>query len=152
MRTQPLPSTTFPVQYSLSHNHFTPLTTLSSNKPQTNKNYATYGKCLQDDAQLTNLQIHRVSVTSRTSYFMPSELQALSLCYQLPYFLVYIIYRPRSYRRVNPLHLHYKANQLILYTSKVAVCSEVHTRHLNTLCRQYVEFFNVKICGTYSNH
>jgi hypothetical protein len=75
MRTQPVPSTSFPVQYSLSHNHFTSLTTLWSNKPQINKNYATYGKCLQDDARLTNLHIHRVSVTSRTSYLMPSELK-----------------------------------------------------------------------------
>jgi len=34
MRTQPLPYTSFPVQYSRSHNHFTSLTMLWSNKPK----------------------------------------------------------------------------------------------------------------------
>jgi hypothetical protein len=32
------------------------------------------------------------------------------------------------------------------------VCSEIHTKHINTLCGQNVEFVNVKPGGTYSNH
>jgi hypothetical protein len=35
---------------------------------------------------------------------------------------------------------------------EIAVCSEIHTKHINTLCRQNVEFVNVKPGGTYSNH
>jgi hypothetical protein len=34
----------------------------------------------------------------------------------------------------------------------IAVCSEIHTKHINTLCGQNVEFVNIKPCGTYSNH
>ena len=34
----------------------------------------------------------------------------------------------------------------------VAVCSEIHTEHLNKLCEHDVEFLNVKHGGLYSNH
>jgi len=27
----------------------------------------------------------------------------------------------------------------------ITVCSEIHTKHINTLCGQNVEFFNVKL-------
>jgi hypothetical protein len=40
----------------------------------------------------------------------------------------------------------------MLYREKIAVCSEIHTKHINTLCGQNVEFVNVKSGGTYSNH
>jgi hypothetical protein len=33
----------------------------------------------------------------------------------------------------------------------MAVCSQIHTKHINTLCGQNVELLNVKLCGTYSN-
>jgi hypothetical protein len=39
-----------------------------------------------------------------------------------------------------------------LYSEIIAVCSEIHTKHINTLCGQNVEFVNVKPGGTYSNH
>ena len=32
----------------------------------------------------------------------------------------------------------------MLYREVVAVCSEIHTKHINTLCGQNVVFFNVK--------
>ena len=35
----------------------------------------------------------------------------------------------------------------MLYSEIIAVCSEIHTKHTNTLCGQNVEFFD---CGTYS--
>jgi hypothetical protein len=38
----------------------------------------------------------------------------------------------------------------MLYREIIAVCSEVHTKHINTLCGQNVEFVNVKPGGTYS--
>jgi hypothetical protein len=40
----------------------------------------------------------------------------------------------------------------MLYSEIIAVCSEIHTKHLNTLCRQNVEFVSVKPGGTYSDH
>ena len=33
----------------------------------------------------------------------------------------------------------------------MAVCSEIHTKHINTLCGQNVELLNVRTGGTYSN-
>jgi hypothetical protein len=32
----------------------------------------------------------------------------------------------------------------MLYSEIMAVCSEIHTKHINTLCGQNVEFVNVK--------
>jgi hypothetical protein len=40
----------------------------------------------------------------------------------------------------------------MLYSEIIAVCSEIHTKHINTLCEQNVELLNVKYGGTYSNH
>ena len=40
----------------------------------------------------------------------------------------------------------------MLYREIIAVCSEIHTEHINTLCGQNVEFVNVKTGGTYSDH
>jgi hypothetical protein len=40
----------------------------------------------------------------------------------------------------------------MLYREIIAVCSEIHRKHINTLCGQNVEFVNVKPGGTYSNH
>jgi hypothetical protein len=40
----------------------------------------------------------------------------------------------------------------LLYSEIIAVCSDIHTEHINTLCGQNVEFVNIKPGGTYSNH
>jgi len=40
----------------------------------------------------------------------------------------------------------------MLYREKIAVCSQIHTQHINTLCRHNVEFLNVTPGGTYSDH
>jgi hypothetical protein len=34
----------------------------------------------------------------------------------------------------------------------MAVCSEIHTKHINTVCGQNVELLNVKPDGKCSNH
>ena len=34
---------------------------------------------------------------------------------------------------------------------EIAVCSQIYTEHINTLCGQNVEFVNVKAGDTYSN-
>ena len=39
----------------------------------------------------------------------------------------------------------------MLYREIIAVCSEIHTEHINTLCEQNVELLNVKLGGTYSD-
>jgi hypothetical protein len=33
----------------------------------------------------------------------------------------------------------------MLYREIIAVCSQIHTKHINTLCGQNVEFFDVKL-------
>jgi len=45
----------------------------------------------------------------------------------------------------------------MLYREIIAVCSQIHTKHTNTLCGQNVEFVNIKPDGTvqystYSDH
>ena len=45
-----------------------------------------------------------------------------------------------------------KTSHSMLYKEIIAVCSQIHTKHINTLCGQNVELLNVKPGGTYSNH
>jgi len=40
----------------------------------------------------------------------------------------------------------------MLYREIIAVCSEIHTKHINTLCGLNVDFVNVKSGGTWSAH
>jgi hypothetical protein len=40
----------------------------------------------------------------------------------------------------------------MLYSEIIAVCSQIHTKHINTLCEQNVEFVSVIPGGTYCNH
>ena len=37
-----------------------------------------------------------------------------------------------------------QTSQLMLYREIMAVCSEIHTKHINTVCGQNVELLNVK--------
>jgi hypothetical protein len=46
---------------------------------------------------------------------------------------------PRSKHSVSVI----KTSQLMLYREIIAVCSEIHTKHIHTLCGQNVEFVNV---------
>ena len=39
----------------------------------------------------------------------------------------------------------------MLYREIIAVCSQTHTKHINTLCGQNVEFVNVKFVDTNCN-
>jgi hypothetical protein len=40
----------------------------------------------------------------------------------------------------------------MLYREIIAVCSQIHTKHINTPCGQNVVFVDVKPGGTYSDH
>jgi hypothetical protein len=51
------------------------------------------------------------------------------------------------YRAVNTFHRGYKADQLITYKEKAAVCSEIRTKH-SAQIENHVKFFNVKPGGT----
>jgi hypothetical protein len=44
---------------------------------------------------------------------------------------------PRSEHTVSVI----QTSQLMLYREIIAVCSEIHTKHINTLCGQNVELF-----------
>jgi len=43
-----------------------------------------------------------------------------------------------------PSHL-LKTSRLTLYREIISVCSEIHTKHINTLCGQDVELLSVKL-------
>ena len=45
-----------------------------------------------------------------------------------------------------------KTSQLMLYREIIAVCSQIHAKHTNTLCGQSVEFLYIIAGGTYSDH
>ena len=62
---------------------------------------------------------------------------------------------PRSKHTVSVI----QTSQLMLYREIIAVCSQIHTKHINKLCGQNVELLNVKLAvhivttrGTYSDH
>ena len=38
-----------------------------------------------------------------------------------------------------------KTSQLMLYSEIIAVCYQIHIKHINTLCGQNVELLNVKL-------
>ena len=38
-----------------------------------------------------------------------------------------------------------KTDRRIVYREIIAVCSQIHTKHINTLCGQNVELLNVKL-------
>jgi hypothetical protein len=40
----------------------------------------------------------------------------------------------------------------MLYREIIAVCSEIHTKHIHTLCGKNVEFVKFEAGGTYINH
>jgi len=54
---------------------------------------------------------------------------------------------PRSKHCISDI----KANQLMLYREIIAVCSETHTKHINTLCGQNVGLSNFKLV-VHSDH
>jgi hypothetical protein len=58
----------------------------------------------------------------------------------------------RLYRAVKTLYFSYKNSQLMLYREISAVCSRIHTKHINTLRGQNAELLNDKPGGTQSEH
>ena len=48
---------------------------------------------------------------------------------------------PRSKHTVSVM----KTSQLMFNREIIAVCSQIHTKHINTLCGQNVELLNVKL-------
>jgi hypothetical protein len=52
--------------------------------------------------------------------------------------------RYSSYHAVNTPSV-IQTSQLMLYREIIAVCSQIHTKHINTVCGQNVELLNVKL-------
>ena len=52
----------------------------------------------------------------------------------------------RTAQKTHPLWIII-ISQLMLYREIIAVCSQIHTKHTNTLCGQNVELVNVKRGG-----
>lgn len=42
-----------------------------------------------------------------------------------------------------------KSDQLMPYSEIIAVCFDIDTERINTLCGENIEMLNVKPCGTY---
>jgi len=40
----------------------------------------------------------------------------------------------------------------MMYREIIAVCSQIHTKHIHTMCGQNAELLNVKAGGTYSKY
>jgi hypothetical protein len=40
----------------------------------------------------------------------------------------------------------------MLYRETIAVCTEIHTKHINTVSGKKEELLNIKPVGTYSDH
>jgi len=40
----------------------------------------------------------------------------------------------------------------MLYMEIMAICSQIHTKHISTLCEQNVELLKVNLGGNYSDH
>jgi hypothetical protein len=55
--------------------------------------------------------------------------------------VIYIQSVPRSKHSVSVI----KTTQLMLYREIIAVCSQIHTKHINTLCGQNVELLDIKL-------
>jgi hypothetical protein len=66
----------------------------------------------------------------------------------LPELYIKIQSVPRSKLSVTVI----QSSQLMLYGEIIAVCSQIHTKHINTLCGQNGEFVNVSWHGTHSYH
>jgi len=45
-----------------------------------------------------------------------------------------------------------KTGPLFSYRAKVALCSEIHSKHIKSLCEQNVEILNVATVGAQSKH
>jgi len=43
-------------------------------------------------------------------------------------------------------------NHYIPYREIIAFCLDIPIQYINTLCRQNVEYFDVKLCGMHINH
>jgi hypothetical protein len=59
--------------------------------------------------------------------------------------LVWVIPKGQSVPRSKHTVSFIRTNQLMLYREIIAVCSQIHTKHINTVCGQNVELLNIKL-------
>jgi hypothetical protein len=91
-------------------------------------------KILSNDVMLVAL-IKRIPIQLLSESFTASSLTYISFNYT---FIFDLTMEPH----LTLLSVHRQTNQLMLYSEIIAVCSQMHTKHINTLCGQNVEFFN----------
>ena len=65
----------------------------------------------------------------------------VKVCWDHEFLCIKIQSVPRSKHCVSVI----QTSQLMLYREIIAVCSQIHTKHINTLCGQSVELLNVKL-------
>jgi hypothetical protein len=63
-----------------------------------------------------------INLMARVEYVKPLKTKRICFIYELS-----------AYRAVNTLHFGYKTNVLMFYKAKVAVCSEIRTKHINAM-------------------
>jgi len=77
-----------------------------------------------------------------------------------PYVLCYVINKQVEIRCLNHLKTGVNLIFICVFSSYstvniqgiIAVCSDIHTKLINTLCGQNIELLNIKVGGIYSNH
>ena len=84
--------------------------------------------------------------TKHTKTLCGQNVELLSV--KLYYVYLNIQCVPRSKHSISVI----KTSHLMLYREIIAVCSEIYTKHINTLCGQNVGFVNVRPGGKYSDH
>ena len=85
-------------------------------------------------------------------FFRPEVLQHTNKCYTSVINTTFILYTMVFMSALTYCVYHCIYNQLMLCREIIAVCSEIHTKHINTLCGQNAELLNVKPGGIYSYH
>ena len=92
----------------------------------------------------TLIQLHHQSIVISTGHWIIISINPLKMKHNLLYLKTHwIMHSTHSI-------LFIKSNQLMLYTAKVTVYSEIHKEHTNSLFRQNVEEMSIRPDCTYS--
>jgi len=111
---------------------------LKVNKGGTHSNHCFRGRTPWLPISFITLGLHGCDAFCYTSNTVTVTAQELKIHTNCTYTL-------SSYRAVNTLRLCYKTSRLMLYREIIAVCSEIHKKHINTLVGQNEEFVNLNL-------
>ena len=119
-------------------------------------NYLKILFCSAENVQrhsVTSAEINRRLCVNINKLGFPAHTYKLSVSHRVIIFIIKFIFTNyESYIKIQsvPRSKHtpssvIKTSQLMLYREIIAVCSQIHTKHINTLCGQNVELLNVKL-------